>query len=113
MAKVLVTEQSLADIATAIRGKNGLATEYLPSEMAAAITTIPVPTLGTKNITANGTYNASSDSLGGYSSVTVAVPLGSKSITANGTYNANDDDLSGFSSVTVNVSYDNYDSESF
>lgn len=32
------------------------------------------PTLVTKSITANGTYNASSDSADGYSSVTVAVP---------------------------------------
>lgn len=30
--------------------------------------------LGTKNITANGTYNASSDNLDGYSQVSVAVP---------------------------------------
>lgn len=34
-------------------------------------------TLTTKNITANGTYNASSDSADGYSSVTVNVPSGS------------------------------------
>ena len=33
------------------------------------------PTLGTKSITQNGTYNASSDNLDGYSSVTVNVPL--------------------------------------
>lgn len=33
-----------------------------------------------------------------------AVQLGSKSITANGTYNASSDSLDGFSSVTVNVS---------
>lgn len=32
------------------------------------------PSLGTKNITANGTYNASSDNYDGYSSVTVNVP---------------------------------------
>jgi len=32
--------------------------------------------LGTKNITANGTYNASSDNLDGYSSVVVNVPSG-------------------------------------
>lgn len=32
------------------------------------------PSLGTKNISANGTYNASSDNYDGYSSVTVAVP---------------------------------------
>ena len=33
-------------------------------------------TLGTKTITANDTYNASSDSLDGYSQVTVSVPTG-------------------------------------
>ena len=32
------------------------------------------PTLGTKSISSNGTYNASSDSLGGYSQVSVSVP---------------------------------------
>jgi len=31
------------------------------------------PVLGTKTITANGTYNASDDSLDGYSSVTVTI----------------------------------------
>ena len=35
---------------------------------------IPQPTLITKSITSNGTYNASSDSADGYSSVSVAVP---------------------------------------
>lgn len=35
------------------------------------------PTLGTKTITVNGTYNASSDNLDGFSSVTVDVPLSS------------------------------------
>lgn len=34
----------------------------------------PDPTLITKSITANGTYNASSDNADGYSSVTVNVP---------------------------------------
>ena len=32
------------------------------------------PTLGTKSISSNGTYTASSDSLGGYSQVSVSVP---------------------------------------
>lgn len=41
----------------------------------------PAATLGTKSITTNGTYNASSDSLDGYSSVTVTVSSG-------GTYQA-------------------------
>ena len=37
-------------------------------------TPAPEPTLITKNITANGTYNAASDNADGYSSVTVNVP---------------------------------------
>lgn len=58
------------------------------------------PALGTKSITANGTYTASGDSLDGYSSVTVAVPepSGSTSITANGTY-----DVTDYASAIVNV----------
>ena len=61
-------------------------------------------TLGTKSITNNGTYNASSDSLDGYSQVTVSVPAsavdsGTKSITANG----NNQDVVGYAAVNVNV----------
>lgn len=41
MAKVLVTDTYLQDIASAIRSKNGTATTYKPSQMAAAITAIP------------------------------------------------------------------------
>ena len=40
MSKVLVNESSLIGIANAIRGKNGSADTYKPSEMAAAITAI-------------------------------------------------------------------------
>ena len=63
------------------------------------------PDLTTKNITANGTYNASSDNADGYSSVTVDVEpdLTTKNITANGTYNASSDNVDGYSSVIVNV----------
>ena len=64
--------------------------------------------LGTKSITQNGTYNASSDNLDGYSQVSVNVPeatLGTKSITQNGTYNASSDNLDGYSQVSVNVEY--------
>lgn len=46
------------------------------------------PTLGTKTITVNGTYNASSDNLDGYSSVTVDVPSGDTITAANNTGSA-------------------------
>lgn len=69
---------------------------------------VPGPDLGTKTVTANGTYAAEDDSLDGYSEFTVNVSggstLGTKSITENGTYAATDDSLDGYSSVTVNVS---------
>ena len=65
------------------------------------------PTLITKTITINNTYNAADDNADGYSSVTVNVPssasLGTKNIRDNGTYNASGDSLDGYSSVTVNV----------
>lgn len=41
MAKVLVTEDYLKDIADAIRGKNGLTRKYTPSEMSEAILGLP------------------------------------------------------------------------
>ena len=59
-----------------------------------------------KTITANGTYNASSDNADGYDPVTVNVPVKtivSKSITANGTYNASADSADGYNPITVNV----------
>jgi hypothetical protein len=58
-----------------------------------------------KNITENGTYNASSDNADGYSSVSVEVEpdLTTKSITENGTYNAASDNADGYSAVTVDV----------
>lgn len=56
MAKVLVTEDYLEDIADAIRGKNGSIATYKPEDMAQAIEDLdnyPEPT-GTKAISANG-----------------------------------------------------------
>ena len=74
----------------------------------------PSPALGTKNITANGTYNASADNLDGYSQVTVNVSgspnLQAKtglSITANGSFSYTPDaGYDGLSEVSgaVNVS---------
>ena len=60
--------------------------------------------LGTKSITANGTYQASDDSLDGYSEVTVNVPIPtmtSATFTQNGTYTASAN--TGWNSITVNV----------
>lgn len=76
MAKVLITEQYLTDIADAIREKKESEETYNPSEMADAIESIQTgepATLITKSITENGTYSASSDNADGYSSVTVNV----------------------------------------
>lgn len=58
--------------------------------------------VGTKSITANGTYTAQSDNLDGYSSVTVNVPSsvsGTLNITQNGVY-----DVSQYASADVSVS---------
>lgn len=65
------------------------------------------PTLIAKNISTNGTYNASDDNAYGYGNVSVSVPektLTTKTITANGTYNATDDNADGYSQVTVETS---------
>lgn len=63
--------------------------------------------LGEKTITANGTYNASSDSLDGYSSVVVNVPTGTTptgtktiSITSNGTTT---EDVTNYASAEIAV----------
>lgn len=57
-----------------------------------------VPTLTTKTITSNGTYNASSDNADGYSSVTVSVPeyQPTNNITVVGTLTENNGVFSGF-----------------
>ena len=52
MAKVLVNETNLTNIANAIRGKNGASTKYKPNEMATAISNIKTtPTLQSKTAT--------------------------------------------------------------
>lgn len=73
-----VKGSDLASVADAIRTKGSTSAQLdFPDGFVSAIGNIPTgggSTLITKNITANGTYNASSDSADGYSSVTVAVP---------------------------------------
>jgi len=50
MAKAIIDEQNLTDIADAIRAKNGSADTYLPSEMATAIGDLPTPQTVTKGL---------------------------------------------------------------
>lgn len=78
MSDYRVKGTDLSSIADAIRTKGGTSASLsFPDGFVDAIEEIPSgggSTLITKNITENGTYNASSDSADGYSSVTVAVP---------------------------------------
>ena len=80
MANVFVEESSLHDIASAIREKNQTADTYTPSQMAAAIQSIPTggkaAVLVPKAITENGTYDPADDSADGYSALTVDVHPG-------------------------------------
>lgn len=77
MATVLTDNQNYSNIANAIRGKLGVETTYLPSEMAGAIDGIEIPTLAQKTVTANGTYDPEDDEVDGYSQFTVNVPSAS------------------------------------
>lgn len=79
MAEYKVSDTSLTAVANAIRTKGGTSASLsFPDGFATAIGNIPTggtqPTLITKSISANGTYDAEDDSADGYSEVTVAVP---------------------------------------
>lgn len=106
MGNVLVNEASLEAIADAIRAKSGTQETYKPGEMAEAISNIHEAVLGTKTISENGTYLASSDNLDGFSSVVVGVSGGSASgtktinITENGTVT---EDVAAFANVEINT----------
>lgn len=78
MSKYIVDGTDMTSVANAIRTKGGTSASLeFPSDFVSAIGAISgggSATLITKSITENGTYNASSDSADGYSSVTVALP---------------------------------------
>lgn len=117
MANVLIDENSMSDIADAIRAKLNTADTYLPSEMADAIGDISgggITPTGTKEITSNGTnidvaqyayadvavpntYNSGDE--GKVVSNGALVAQTSDSVTENGTV-----DTTLINSLTVNVS---------
>lgn len=76
--KYTVSDANLKSVADAIRTKGSTSEDLtFPDGFVEAIGNISGgggSTLITKSISANGTYNASSDNADGYSSVTVAVP---------------------------------------
>lgn len=105
-----IDDNCFKDIANSIRSKTGSVSNYYPTEMANAINNISGggSNLGTKSITSNGVYNASDDSLDGYNSVTVAVPMPTfntdvLNVSANGVYNAVTSGLDGYTEVNVQV----------
>jgi len=60
MAKVLIEEQNLSDIAASIRSKNGTETTYKPGQMATAIEAIDTVNNQNKTVSSDGTYTADS-----------------------------------------------------
>ena len=83
--------------------------DIIKASLMAAVSQGGGANLGTKTITANGTYTAQTDGYDGYSSVTVDVPqqgggnLGQKIIEQDGIYRASDDGLDGYDIVIVNT----------
>lgn len=68
---VVCSNLSAGNIKSGVTVKVGTATD---DDSVTSVTGTYTPALTTKNITANGTYNASSDNVDGYSSVQVLVP---------------------------------------
>lgn len=88
MTDYIVSGADLTAVANKIRSKGGTSAQLeFPTEFVSAIEAISGggSTLGTKTITQNGTYNASSDSLDGYSQVTVNVSGGGSTNILSGT----------------------------
>lgn len=84
IAKVTLNNDVLVDMTDASATANKILNTYTAyvadGSKVTGTATEGSATLGTKSISANGTYNASSDNYDGYSSVTVDVPSGSVSL---------------------------------
>ena len=106
-----VTDTDLTSVANAIRTKGGTSASLeFPSGFVTAIGNISGgggSTLITKSITANGTYNASSDNADGYSSVTVSVSGGSSNL-VTGTFTGQASEKGTAKSITVQYSGSGY-----
>lgn len=103
-------------IAAAITGKGvPTAASDTFAQMADNIGEIPTGTTpsGTKNISANGTYDVAQYASANVNVSSQAPTLITKLITANGTYNATSDNADGYSSVTVNVPTGSLNSKCF
>ena len=74
---------------------------YDMTDKSKAIINVPSSVSGTVEITSNGTGIDVAQYA--YADVAVSPNVGTKSITTNGTYNASSDSLDGYSQVTVNV----------
>ena len=110
MAKVLVSDQYLNDIADAIRTKLEVSTTYTPAHMASAILSISTgggvatPILQTKTVAPSSTQQTVTYDSGydGLSSVTIsAVSTTALNVSSNGTYNATGGKF--YSTVNVNI----------
>lgn len=105
-------DADLASVANAIRTKGGTSAQLaFPDGFVSAVQAIPTggaaPTLVTKSITANGTYNASSDNADGYSSVTVNVQASGTNV-IHVQYIASADALSTSAGGNTLAYYNNY-----
>ena len=102
--KVAVTKGKLDVLAQTIGRKANETAPFTITEMTSAVEDYLIRPDGTKTISQNGThdvteYESVSVNVSGGSAV-----LGTKTITENGTYTASSDSLDGYSEVTVNVS---------
>lgn len=109
MAKVLITDSYLTNIANAIRTKLEINTTYTPSQMSNAILSIPVggaaaPILQSKTISPSSSSQTITPDNGfdGLSSVTInPVSSTTLNVSANGTYNATNGNF--YSQVVVAI----------